>query len=332
MAELALPVRPSTASPALGEEEARVCRELLAQGSRSFHAASWLLPARARLPAAAVYAFCRVADDAVDEATARSGGPQAALQRLYERLDRIYGPGEPPDRVDRSFQAVARAFDIPRALPAALLEGFAWDAEGRSYPELSPLIAYSVRVASTVGLMMTCLLGIPSRWPREAVLARACDLGVAMQLTNIARDVGEDARRGRVYLPEAWLREEGLSAEALLADPRHSPALGRVVARLLDEADRLYQRADAGIAMLPADGRVAIRAARLIYAEIGVQLRRGGCDGVSRRVVTSAGRKLLLLGRSLSALWPRTPPEELALAPALPEARPLLAALTVTRP
>ena len=325
MAELAL--QPPALE--LRPEEAQLCRELLAAGSKSFHAASLLLPRRMRLPAAAVYAFCRVADDAIDEADPAAGGAPAALVGLRQRLDRIYSPQPGADPVDRAFHAVAFAHGIPRAVPEALLEGFMWDATGRDYHTIGEVRAYGVRVASTVGLMMTCLMRPRDpRWDLATVYARACDLGVAMQLTNIARDVGEDARRGRIYLPLEWLAEEGLDPAALRADPRPSPALARVVERLLVEADHLYARADAGIAMLPWEVRVSIRAARLIYAEIGAVIRRRGCDSVTERAVTSGARKVVLALRSLGALWPVRPADPLARAPALPEAQALVSAVT----
>ncbi len=202
------------------------CREILREGSKSFHAASLLLPARVRAPASAVYAFCRVADDAVDAVSPREA--PASLERLRGRLDRAYA-GAPNDHpVDRAFADVVRRYDIPRAVPDALLEGFAWDVEGRRYETLSDVLAYSARVASAVGVMMTLLMGPRAR----GVHARACDLGAAMQLTNICRDVGEDARNGRVYLPTDWLVEEGIDPDAFVRDPRFTPALGRVVRRL----------------------------------------------------------------------------------------------------
>lgn len=310
--------------PELSEEEARRCEALLRAGSKSFHAASLLLPRRMRLPAAAVYAFCRVADDAIDEADPAAGGAPAALVQLRARLDRIYSADPGADLVDRAFHAVARSYGIPRAAPEALLEGFLWDAEGRVYEDLAQVQAYGVRVASTVGLMMTSLMRPDPRWDRVQLLARAADLGVAMQLTNIARDVGEDARRGRVYLPADWLQDEGIDPQALIADPRHSPALGRVVARLLDRADALYARADAGIAMLPWDCRAAIRAARLIYAAIGPVIRRNGYDSVSQRAYTSRARKLLLALRSLGALFPWRPDPAVVALPVLPQAQDLV--------
>jgi phytoene synthase len=132
----------------------------------------------------------------------------------------------------------------------------------------------------------------------EALLARACDLGIAMQLTNIARDVGEDARAGRLYLPMSWMREAGLDPDRWLQSPRHSRALAHVIERLLAWADQLYRRSESGIARLPADCQPGIAAARYLYAEIGNELIRQGLDSVSRRAVVSSSRKLQLLLRA----------------------------------
>ncbi len=268
------------------------CREILREGSKSFHTASLLLPRRVREPASVVYAFCRVADDAVDTVSPRQG-PEA-LARLRTRLDRAYA-GTPQDHpVDRAFAHVIEAWELPRAVPDALLEGFAWDVDGRRYEDLSGVLAYSARVASAVGVMMTVLMG--RREP--GVLARACDLGAAMQLTNICRDVGEDARNGRIYLPLAWVREAGLDPDVWLRAPTFNPAIATVVERLLREADGLYARGDLGVPMLPRDCRPAIRAARLLYADIGRVVRSRGGNSVDTRAVVSKGRKLALVARA----------------------------------
>ncbi|MEO8039694.1 MAG: squalene/phytoene synthase family protein, partial [Betaproteobacteria bacterium] len=158
------------------------------------------------------------------------------------------------------------------------------------------VLDYSARVAGTVGAMMSVLMG--ARAPD--VLARACDLGVAMQLTNIARDVGEDARAGRVYLPLSWLREAGIDDKAWLASPTYSAALGTVVQRLLDVADALYERAGAGIGRLPLAVRPGMHAARFVYAEIGREVERRGLDSVSARAIVSGQRKLLLVARAMA--------------------------------
>ncbi len=273
------------------------CHALLSRGSRSFSFASRLLPARLRDPVAALYAFCRVSDDLVDE----SAAPREATVALAARLDGIYRGAPADDAVDRSLAWLAEDFALPRAPLDALIEGYLWDAEGRRYRTLSGVLSYSARVAASVGVAMTWLMG---RRERD-VLARACDLGVAMQLTNIARDVGEDARHGRIYLPLDWLAEGGLALEDAdladwLADPRPTAVVRDATRRLLDHADVLYLRAEAGIPHLPADVRLAIRAARRIYAEIGEVVRARGLDAVSARAITTTGAKTWLAGRALA--------------------------------
>jgi phytoene synthase len=138
-----------------------------------------------------------------------------------------------------------------------------------------------------------------------------------MQLTNIARDVGEDARRGRVYLPETWLAEEGLSAAGLVARPRPSAALARVVERLVGEAGTLYARADQGVPRLPRDCRLAIAAARALYSAIDVEIARRGFDTVSSRAYVPLHRKLSCVARAAFEAMRRprasvTPPPPLA--------------------
>lgn len=271
------------------------CRALLADGSRSFYAASHLLPLRVREPATALYAFCRLADDAVDvEGGPTEPGRAAALARLRLRLDRAYAGTPLPLPADRAFAAAVATHAIPRELPEALLEGLAWDAAGRRYETLADLHGYAARVAGSVGVMMAVLMGVRDR----DALARACDLGAAMQLTNIARDVGEDARAGRLYLPLTWLHEAGLDPDAFLADPRFTPAVGGLVARLLAEADRLYAAGDRGIGALPLACRAGISAARLLYAAIGDAVARRGHDSVTARAVVPRRTKLALLARA----------------------------------
>jgi 15-cis-phytoene synthase len=275
------------------------CRDLLCGGSRSFYAASLLLPKQVYEPATALYAFCRIADDEIDLAER----PHEAVIALRQRLDAIYARRPLPIAADRALADVVHQFAIPRTLLDALIEGFAWDAEGRRYEDISSVYAYSARVASTVGAMMTLLMGIRD----PDLIARACDLGVAMQLSNIARDVGEDAANGRLYLPREWLREEGLDPDAWLQDPVWTPELGRVVSRLLEAAEAQYVRADQGIGGLPLRCRAGIGAARHLYAEIGHEVRRRGLNSVCQRAVVSPRRKAALLPRVLAATLPRKP-------------------------
>lgn len=296
-------------------EDMEACRVAIRHGSKSFHAASLLLPRRVRDPALALYAFCRLADDAVDLVDHKP----AAVLRLRDRLDRAY-EGRPLNAAaDRAFAEMIAVHEMPRALPEALLEGFAWDAVGKRYATLSGVRAYSARVAAAVGAMMTVLMGV-----RDAdTLARACDLGVAMQLTNIARDVGEDAREGRLYLPTDWMEEAGLDPEAFVANPQPSRPLAQVIHRLLAEAQRLYYRSEPGIAVLPQACRPAIFAARNIYAAIGREVRVHDYDSVNHRAHTGTGRKVALLGKSiLSAGATVVAPRSAVLyASALPETK-----------
>lgn len=264
------------------------CKAAIRTGSLSFHAASKLLPARVRDPSLALYAFCRLADDAVDEGTDKAG----AVLHLRDRLDLVYAGRPRNAAADRAFAAVVADFDMPRALPDALLEGLAWDAVGRQYDDLPGVLSYAARVAAAVGAMMCVLMRV-----RDGdALARACDLGLAMQLTNISRDVGEDARAGRLFLPRDWLRAAGIDPEAFLANPVPSPAIRAVTTRLLSEADRLYQRAEAGVAALPLACRPGIFAARHIYAGIGARVAAQGFDSISQRASTGKLRKVGWLG------------------------------------
>jgi 15-cis-phytoene synthase len=304
-------------------DDLRACRALMRGGSKTFFAASLLLPSRVRAPASALYAFCRLADDAVD----LGENPLSAMRDLQERLDGIYAGRPRPITADRALAVVVHRFAIPRALLDALLDGFVWDTSGRRYETLDDVQAYGARVAGTVGAMMALVMGARD----AAALARACELGVAMQLTNIARDVGEDARNGRLYLPRSWLREVGIDPDAWLAAPRFDAAIGRVIQRLLDAADELYRRAEAGICALPRDCRPAICAARLVYAEIGRQLEQLGLDSVSQRAVVSRQRKLGLIARATAAAFAPSGGKRAA-PPALPAVQYLVDACEGSEP
>jgi phytoene synthase len=280
--------------PSLSVDKADLmaCRALLRGGSKSFFAASLLLPGRVRDSATALYAFCRVADDAID----LGDDPLAAVVRLNDRLDAAYAGAPEDGAIDRAFAAAVSAHGIPKALPAALIEGLAWDSEGRRYESFEALLDYAARVAGAVGVMMALVMGVRDR----ESLARAADLGTAMQLTNIARDVGEDAAAGRFFLPGDWCEEAGVDVAAFLARPVFSVGLGGVVKRLLDAAEELYARAESGIARLPLGCRTGIAAARRIYAAIGSDVAAHGYDSVTRRARVPGPRKVLLAGRAVA--------------------------------
>lgn len=296
------------------EADLDACRTAIRTGSHSFYAASRLLPARVRDPALALYAFCRLADDAVDE----HAGKLAAVARLRHRLDLAYAGCPKNTPADRAFTALIENHDLPRALPDALLEGLQWDAEGRRYRDMGGLHAYSVRVASSVGLMMCVIMGVRTRHD----LARAADLGVAMQLTNIARDVGEDAREGRLYLPLEHLSAHDVDPEEFLRRPTALPGIRSATEELLAEAHRLYRRANLGVRALPADCRPGILAASHIYRAIGAEISKASHDSISKRARTRTAQKLGLALKACAdagcgALLPRAPA---AYSAPLPEA------------
>lgn len=283
---------------AIRPEDLQACRGVLRHHARSFYLASHLLPARVRDPASILYAFCRVADDTIDVSAGRMG----EIDWLTERVAALYAGCPAPYPEDRALAVVVRRYQLPRELFSQLLEGLAWDAAGRRYATLSDLLDYAARVAGTVGAMMARLMGVTDREP----LARACELGVAMQLSNIARDVGADARLGRLYLPLDWCREVGLDPLAWLEHPEPDPRIHRVVERLLDEASRLYARAGAGVALLPWDCRPGINAARFLYAAIGTAARARPPSALLERVHVAPPRRAALLAASVVCITPST--------------------------
>jgi phytoene synthase len=269
------------------------CENLMRDGSKSFFSASRILPSSIRDSAIALYAFCRLLDDMVDDQNASDD----VIEQIEYRLDRIYSKNPLDIPADRALALVVERFLIPRNLLEALVEGFKWDRTGRQYQTIEELCDYAARVASTVGVMMTLIMGVRDR----AVLERACELGLAMQLTNIARDVGEDARNQRLYLPRAWLKEENIDPDQWLKNPIFNEGMSRVNQKLIRYADDLYIRSAHGFSGLPRNCRSAIAAASLIYSEIGRQIERQGMDSITKRAVVSKKRKVLLLLKSLGA-------------------------------
>ncbi|HEY2736659.1 MAG TPA: phytoene/squalene synthase family protein, partial [Polyangiales bacterium] len=194
-----------------------------------------------------------------------------------------------------AFQDVVRACAVPRAYFDELLLGMEMDAERVHYHSLDDLLRYAYRVAGTVGLMMCHVMGVRG----SSALRHAAHLGIAMQLTNIARDVGEDWARGRLYLPEALLVQSGGSALYPEDDqpmPRTvAEPLARATALLLDHADAYYRSGDAGLRHLSPRCAFAIRAARLVYSAISTQVRAQHCDPFAPRAYVGRSRKLSLV-------------------------------------
>ncbi len=279
-----------------GQDAIVQCRQTLAAHSRSFSLAAKLLPADSRDEAAVLYAWCRRADDAIDEAP--GGVERARVAELERELCDVYEGAPQDDVMLGAFQAVVARRDIPSHYPAELLDGLRMDAQGQRYQSVEQLLGYCYRVASTVGLMMCHVLGV--RNPRA--LGYAAHLGIAMQLTNICRDVAEDWRRGRLYVPDELLSPlgaPGLAGELgrPLPDPARGP-LASAVERLLGLADRYYRSGDRGFSALPIRAAFAVRTARLVYAAIGGRLARQGYDVLAGRAFVPGWMKLWLTAKA----------------------------------
>ncbi len=272
------------------------CLAVLAEHSKSFALAGRLLPVEARRDAAALYAWCRYADDLIDLA---SGEAQSLnLARLERELDSVYAGAPQPTLVLRAFQEVATERGIPRHYPEQLLAGMRMDAEGARYETLDDLLLYCYRVAGVVGLMMCHVLGVSD----ARALSNAAHLGIGMQLTNVCRDVLEDWERGRLYLPGDMLRAAGapgLDPGLGIAIPENARLpVARVVEQLLALADTYYASAKQGVAALDARSAFAVRTAALVYSAIGRELSERDFDPLSGRAVVSTRSKLLLALRA----------------------------------
>ncbi len=277
------------------------CRVILEQGSRSFAKAASLLDPTIRAGSYQLYAWCRYCDDVIDGQTMGHGQQiidpaeqQKQLTILWSETEAAYRGKPTSDLVFQGIARVVRQHGIPPDLPFELLRGMGMDIEGRQYETLEQLRVYCYHVAGVVGGMMARIMGVRD----EATLQRAEDLGTAMQFTNISRDVIDDARIGRVYLPLGWLREAGLAA-ADVGRPEHRGAVAAIVRRLLDEAEHYYRSGDDGIDHLPFRCAWSITAARGIYSDIGAVIRSRGTEAWDRRAMVSGGRKGFLMSRSL---------------------------------
>lgn len=271
--------------------------QTMAVGSKSFATAAKLFDAPTRRSTLMLYAWCRHCDDVIDGQTLGEGGTQHVVEDAEARMlhlqietRRAYSGAHMDEPAFKAFQEVALIHQLPPQLAFDHLEGFAMDAREARYVTFEDTLRYCYHVAGVVGLMMARVMGVRD----EAVLDRACDLGLAFQLTNIARDIVEDAQNGRCYLPQSWLDEAGLTGQNL-ADPQHRALLAPLAARLVSEAEPYYHSARSGLPGLPLRSAWAIATARGVYREIGVKVQHAGEHAWDTRQRTSSGEKLALL-------------------------------------
>lgn len=295
--------------------------ESMEKGSSSFSAAARLFGRRLREDVWQLYAWCRYCDDEIDGQAGGGASVQLSVEDRAQRLAQLRArtrsalAGAPQDEAAfAAFSRVARAHQMPEQWPLELLDGFALDVEPKPFAGQSDTLAYCWGVAGTVGVMMALIMGAR----KESVLRRAQDLGLAFQLTNICRDVREDAENGRVYLPVDALAAAGVPAtpQALL-DPQHQTAVFIVVRQHLELAEAYYRSARVGLRDLPFRGALAVAAARDVYREIGRRIVRKGPSALESRMSTPKPILVLrLLRGGLIALWSRA--EKLTPPPARP--------------
>jgi phytoene synthase len=270
-------------------------RLIIQKGSKSFAAAAKLFDEETRENAYMLYAWCRHCDDVIDNQElgfdSKPQDPEITRQILAELRTKTQAAidDQPSDEaVFEGLRYVLKRNEIPGRYPLELLDGFEMDATGHRYSTLSETLQYCYYVAGVVGVMMAYVMG--TRDP--AALERATDLGIAFQLTNISRDVHEDAEVGRIYLPGDWLTEAGIPAEEIL-QAQHAAKLALVVEKLLNEADRYYNSANEGLRALGFRSAWAVAAARDVYRAIGEIVRERGEHAWQERVVVRKRRKLL---------------------------------------
>lgn len=259
--------------------------DLLARKARTFRLASALLPRQLRDDIAVIYAFCRTADDLADDTA-----DAAAL----DALDREVAGLDEPRPLVRALHEVAARHGLALGHARTLLAGVRSDLAPVRITDDAALVAYSYQVASTVGLLLSRVLGV--REPGAE--SHAADLGLAMQLTNIVRDVREDAACGRVYLPGTRLAAHAATPDDVLAG-RCRAAIRAVCLEVLDLADRYYESGRAGLRYIPPRQRVAIAVALEVYGAIGWRIRRTGFHPLDGRMVVPRAEKVARVGQAL---------------------------------
>jgi phytoene synthase len=282
----------------------------ISAGSKSFRFASQLFDLQTRERSWLLYAWCRACDDVTDGQTLGHDAiaptdPEARIAFIKGMTARALAD-EPTGLVAfEAFRQVARECTIPAAVAYDHLAGFERDAAGWRPETEDDLLSYCYQVAGAVGVMMAHVMGVAPQ--DEGTLDRAADLGIAFQLANIARDIVEDARVGRVYLPAEWLEEEGL-AGADLADLSHLAPLARIAQRLERLADTYRRSSRTGAARLPFRSRWAVLSAAGIYGEVATKAAALGPRAWDTRITTPKGEKLaLVMDAFWEALWPVRP-------------------------
>jgi len=270
-----------------------------AAGSKSFFFATRFFPKQMASAAYAVYWFCRYTDDLVDECSNVEQGRKdleawsGALRHAVSSNSTSQHP------VLQVFLDTVNKYEIPIEYAFELIEGMRMDLNQTAYRTFDELRIFCYRVASVVGLMMCHVIGFENPSDRERALPHAINLGIAMQLTNIMRDIGEDLERGRIYLPQEEMEHFGY-AETELRQHVRNDAFAKLMSFQAERARGFYEKGNAGIEMLNRDGRFAVKIASDVYREILQQLETSGFDVFDHRAVVPASRKYWLTASNLA--------------------------------
>ncbi len=276
----------------------RKAAEATAEGSKSFYFATRFFPPDLAAAAHAVYWFCRYTDDLVDEcANVEEGRRQ--LEDWAARFSEAARSGTADHPVLRVFLDTVQRYEIPLEYPLELIEGMRMDLNQTRYETFDGLRVFCYRVASVVGLMMCWVIGFENPEDREKALPYAIDLGIALQLTNILRDIGEDLGRNRLYLPLEDLRRFGYSEDDLRAH-RRTPAFTELMRFQAARARSYYERGNAGITLLHRRGRFAVEIASDVYREILNRIEDSQFDVFEHRTVVPAVRKYWITFRNMA--------------------------------
>lgn len=284
--------------------------------AKTFYFASHFLPKEKRLACFALYGFCRYIDDTIDDLTpeeAQSKGLeilnqwQKATDFIYDK--KISSEGSPEDKSDESifiadlinnnpillaWQDTLLRYNIPRELPFELIKGVLMDTQQNRFSNFDELYEYCYKVASVVGLMTSEIFG----YSNAKALPHAIDLGIAMQLTNICRDIGEDCKKNRLYLPLDECNRFGVSVNDIF-DLKRTQNLVDLLEFQINRALKYYDSADKGIPYLTKDSRLTVHLMSSNYRRILFKIRKNSYDVFSRRASLSVVEKLFAVPRAL---------------------------------
>jgi len=271
-------------------------RTAIRKGSKSFYFASLFFSDQVKSDCWNLYRWCRYCDDRID-----NGGTHDDLNDIKNKtLSALSGLSAPPQF--HGLGEVCKRYSIPMEYPLELLSGFEKDSRGHVIRDENELEEYAYQVAGVVGLMMSYIMNADLSRARQAAQC----MGNAMQLTNIARDIGEDFSRGRIYLPTTWLTDEKIQSHKLM-DPEQREPLFRISQRLLKKADVLYQKGYGGLIYLPLRSAFAVSIAASIYSAIGKKIQRKGPASLDSRIYITFYEKLFLVFQGVARVLLQTP-------------------------